>query len=129
MSNIHAGNEGSVTLTNGTNLEIASYTLNYGPNLLPTPVFGDEFAKAVKGLKVFDGSITAFVSSGAAGTNPFDDMDGTATFQWAPGCSISTTIVTGQKQASNSADGLPMVTFPFMKSGDTAPTVTWDEAA
>lgn len=130
--NVITGLTGSVTLKTGYEQLVRQASLRYGGRLLPTNYFGNGWETAVKGLKSYSGTLLCFLAVGADGgnvCNPFAMVDETATFPltltFAPGCSIQSNVVIGNMQIVDVADDVATVTFDFVKSDQTAPTILW----
>jgi len=115
---------------------ISSVSLSTGADLLDVSRFGGNgWRTRVAGIKDLAGQCVAFLSKGAAGTNPFlmnTDLDGSdatisldMTILFDTGCSIIFKAVIGNVQIVGEYQGLNIVTFSFAKCDGAAPTVAW----
>lgn len=136
-----SGLTGTITLPDdsaGTALVqyISSVSVSTGADLLDVSRYGGAgWRTRVAGIKDLAGTCVAFLSKGAAGTNPFimnTDLSGTdvtklldMTITFDTGCSIGFKSVIGNVSVVGEYQGLNIVTFSFAKSDGSAPTINW----
>jgi hypothetical protein len=130
MASIITGLTGSVTLPNSGSQALASVSLSIGKDLADVSHFGGNgWRERIALLKDLAGTAAGFLTYNAAGTNPYDLIDGaeaSMVITFATGCSITFVAVIGNFSIQNSYDGVAIISFSFSK-GSGVPVVAWDE--
>lgn len=119
----------TATVVVGTKTQtFSSLALNKGEELLPVLVFGQGYREGIAGIKDFSGEIGGPIASNDTNNTPLSlpGTTATLTITFATGCSVSCSVVFGTARIGVTPEGLPGVSYPFVKSaGSSDPTINW----
>lgn len=122
------GLTGAVVFPDVAGADLFNISITSGQELLDVSAFGNNgYRRRVAGIKDLAGSASAYLTKGAAGTNPFalTSAGGAMTITFDTGCTIGFTAVIGNVTIVGEYAGNWIVSFTWAKNDTAAPTVTW----
>ena len=117
----------TATITIGTaTMNFFAVSVNDGPDMIDVSHFGNLYRTRILGLKDLTGTVSAYAASGAATNNPFADLGAVSmTLTCATGCTITATVVLGNRTLGFDVNGAQIVTWTFSNTGETPPAFAW----